>query len=965
VADVAVTYWRQFVGRVEELRQLDAAVSAARNGRGTTMFIVGEAGIGKTSLAEACAERARRAGATVLVGRCIPLVGEALAYLPLIDAFRSLPAPPDFDDGGSISQLQLFESVLAGIDGLDAAPLVLVVEDVHWADASTLAMLTLLAYAASERRLLVVATLRREELRPASRLADLLGQLVRARRATELPVDPLNEAELGDVLRAASAEPVPADLVVAIHARSEGNPFFAEELLVAVARGDEQLPAKLRDVLLLHIAQLSATARAALRVVAATGRDVPYRLLAAVSSMNEPQLIEALREAAEQGVMLFDQPTSTYRLKHALLGEAIYTTLLPGEREEIHLRIARAIDADASLAASGRVAAELAHHWVRAGHPARALVESVRAACDAEAAHGLVEALRHVDLAIALWPTVPDAEALTQRDLGELSSWAARLCDVTGDIRRAIEFARRHLELAGPDIDPARHGLLYERLGTYLLHTGAQQDALVALRRAVDLVPPQPPSTARARALAAFSYALMAPEHYGESLETATAALAVAEEVGDDRAALLSMTVIGRNLSCLGRSVEGVEHLHLARGRARERGTPEELTRIYILLSDVLITAGRLHEAIRVATEGLAVACRHGMERGHGLALRVNAANAYLATGEWSQADQVLNAALRTVGTFWTHHPHLLQARLDIGRGDYISAQHHLDAAAQAVDKLHAAAHYAYLTAELALWQERPDDAVRAVDEGLDRVQGPVAIHEQLALWVQGLRADVELAQRAAINRDTTAQRRVHDHAGRLIEVVRATATRTDVYADDAGAWRAQAEAEYARVIDGLDPRLWEAAVAAWDAIERPYFAAYCRWRLAESLVAAQVPAAIAATPAREAHRVARWLAARPLREELEQLAARARLDLEGLSRQPAETQSPAANPLGLTDRERDVLQLLSRGYTNRDIGAELTISAKTASVHVSNILRKLNARTRVEAAAIAHRLLPRRESAQ
>jgi len=506
--------------------------------------------------------------------------------------------------------------------------------------------------------------------------------------------------------------------------------------------------------------------------------------------------------------------------------------------------------------------------------------------------------------------------------------------------------------------------VLYERLGTYLLHTGAQQDALAALRRAVSLVPPRPASAARARAMAWLGYALMDPDHYSESLETSTAALAIAEEVGDDRAALLAMSVSGRALSCLGRTVEGVERLHLARRRAQERGTPEELTRIYILLSDVLITAGKSHEAIRVATEGLAVACRHGMERSHGVALRVNAANAYLATGAWSQAEQVLNAALRTVGTFWTHHPHLFQARLDIGRGDYTSARHHLDAGAQAVDKLHAAAHHAYLTAELALWQARPDDAVRAVDEGLGRVHGPVPVHEQLGLWVQGLRADVDLAQRAAINRDPTMLRQVHQHASRLIENVRETATHADTYAVEAGAWRAQAEAEYERVVDRLDPQLWETAVAAWDAVERPYLAAYCRWRQAESLVAAQVPAVVAATPAREAHRVARWLGARPLRDELEQFAARARLDLEGLTRPPGETQPPDGNPLGLTDRERDVLQLLSRGYTNRDIGTELTISAKTASVHVSNILRKLNARTRVEAAAIAHRLLPRRDAA-
>jgi DNA-binding NarL/FixJ family response regulator len=172
-----------------------------------------------------------------------------------------------------------------------------------------------------------------------------------------------------------------------------------------------------------------------------------------------------------------------------------------------------------------------------------------------------------------------------------------------------------------------------------------------------------------------------------------------------------------------------------------------------------------------------------------------------------------------------------------------------------------------------------------------------------------------------------------------------------------AAAWRAVAEAEHGRARARPDPRAWEEAAVAWEALQRPPMVAYCRWRQAEALVAAGAPAADAAVAARAAHLVARRLGARPLRQELERLAQRARLDLAPPG-QPAERQGPGlAELLGLTPREAEVLGLVARGYTNRQIAAALVISVKTASVHVSHILDKLDARNRVEAAAIAHRL--------
>jgi DNA-binding CsgD family transcriptional regulator len=170
-------------------------------------------------------------------------------------------------------------------------------------------------------------------------------------------------------------------------------------------------------------------------------------------------------------------------------------------------------------------------------------------------------------------------------------------------------------------------------------------------------------------------------------------------------------------------------------------------------------------------------------------------------------------------------------------------------------------------------------------------------------------------------------------------------------------AWRAVAEAEHDRARAQPNPGSWEAAAAAWEALQRPPLVAYCRWRQAEALVAAGEGArADAAVPARAAHATAQRLGARPLQQELERLAQRARLD-PAPPGQPAGQASGLAELLGLTPREAEVLGLVARGYTNRQIAAALVISVKTASVHVSHILDKLDARNRVEAAAIAHRL--------
>ena len=856
------------VGRAEELEVLERALDRARSGAGSTVLVAGDAGIGKTRLVSELAARARAAGFQVLVGRCLDLVGTELPYQPFVGALRTLGRELPFVEGGS--QLRVFEETLALLDGL--APVLLVLEDVHWADMSTLDLVAYLAHNADERRVLLVATYRADEPASAERLRRLAATVRRSTAARALELGPLAPDELITLIEA-RAGITPSALTDAIIARSEGNPFFAEELLAAASDESGELPRGLRDLLLRRVARLDRRTKGVLRLAAAAGRDVGFRLLRAAAGLPEADVRDSLRRAVEHGVLVPEH--DSFRFRHALLAEAIYATLLPGEREALHARLADELARGEPPAA----AAELAPHWAAAGRAPEALVASIEAAREAESVFGLPEALAHLERALALWPDVPDAATLVRLDLAELSSWAAERAILTGAAPRAAELGRQAVTLVG-DADPVRAGLLHARLGRYLLLAGHRDAAVAAHRRAVELVPPEPPSAERAEVLAALGHALMLTWCHDESRATCSEALALARVVGAHRAELRALGVLGVDLAYLGHADDGLAALRQALRLAEQNGAPEDVSRAFTWLTDALTMLGRPRESARLAAEAVAVIRRFGIEHGP---LMSNHFGALLAVGDWDAADRVSAAALRANTANRPHNALISRAEIEIGRGDFEAASAHLEAALATVrEDKRGLLCYDAVTVELAVWEGRWTDAAAAVREGLPRARSRDAALYRVQLSAHGLRAQAELATLARVGGDAGPLRGHLARARGLLTAARRAAEEAAAVTPNAGGWRALAEAEYARARGTASPDAWSEAAAAWERLERPPHAAYCRWRQAEALAAAGGDPSV---PLREAHAVAARIGARPLLRELELLAERARLAADRRSR--------------------------------------------------------------------------------
>ena len=989
-----------FVGREAELSSLRASLHEGAR----LLLVVGDAGIGKTRLVaeglrDADAERRRS-----VWGACLPLA-ERLPLLPIAEALdalsrqeggvpfeRALARAPEYvrmEAGRLVPRLLPSNAPTAGpmgewerdrlfsglvdllVEVAGEVGLVLVVEDVHWADTATLDFLTFLTRAGRAAAVPVVATCRGDEVRVGPEVTRWLAHVRGGGQASEIRLGPLSRAEVGEQVAGLMGTPA-VGVADEMFARGEGNPFFTEQLVAAAlaSPADDELgagsgfPAQLAELLAARVAGCGDAGRAVLAALAVARRPLTEEQLRGVAELDLARIRIGLRELAEAR-LIGETSIGGYRARHALLAEAVAAGLLAGDRMVLHGRIAEALEAVDEPA----LAAEAAGHWAGAGCEAEELQARVKAAEAAERVFGYAEAAKHwrraVELGHALSSTARD-DAAGQ----DLPSWYLRGVDdllVSGDSEQAGVLADEAYRLYAGHPDPATAAVIHERAGriralgvTLLGRPDSSDDGLALIKQALRLFEQAPPSLDQAEAW--YYYAML----FGETqpdvfISAAERALGIAETV--KAASLTSRTLSLLTLGSFneGRVEDGFKLIHRARALATRSGDADAALSVAVFEGSALQSVGRFRDAAAAGMRALETASEAGLQAYYKTSLVTgNAADALLCQGRTAEAGALIDPLTGGPPDAEHRFVHGIRAQIDLLRGDLQAASgrwHDIEALGD-VGLMENAREQTQLMTELALWAGRPDEALELVHRGLDLATKATYLTKFCGrLLSSGMRACADLAERARASSglSATAALAAADELADWVEQTGGEALTDHPFVAATPAERATWNAERTRVVNSSDPDAWSAAATAWQNLGCPHQAGYAWWRQAEAqLYAGQSRGAAEAlaTGAEAADENA------PLLSQIRRLALRARVPLSARPEATPESQeqAKALDSHGLTSRELGVLRLLATGRTNAQIGAELFISPKTASVHVTNILRKLGVTTRVQAAAVAER---------
>jgi DNA-binding CsgD family transcriptional regulator len=957
-----------FIGRAPQLERLQRAWDVALKGHPQLVLVAGEAGVGKTRLAKEFAARVGAQDARVLLGECLDLREGGLPYGPIRQALRDLQrttngpglAPtraaagdvlaallPELDQGSTAgtathARVRLFESLLELFQRLaDHQPLLLIIDDVHWADHATLDLLTFLARNLSAVPVLELLTFRDDEVGPDVPLLGFLHGRGSGTVNDHIELARFDADEVAaQIAELVEEEPAPS-LAREVFERSDGNPLFVEELIAHPDSATSDIPPGLDALLNRRLAGIDPRAQHVLRVASVAGHAVSYDVLRAVFGLREDELRVGLRAAIDDLLLRVDPVNDSYFFRHALLQEAIRDRLLPSERNALHRAYAETLTR--LHGNEPALAGAIASHWDSAGEPGRALAAYVDAAAIAEHSSAYADAERYLGRASELWDQVDDHSAVAPLDKIELLSRAVDAAVCMEEPARGVPFARAALrELEGRD-DPSRHARMQAQLARSLWYAGAVEEGLAAGREAVAMVKGDPtPGGAFAQAKHASHLAVVG--HLAEARELTDAALRMAEATGawwtQLSAGITHASLVGRLESV----DEGLRLFDESAQEARRRGAANDIMRSYLYRGRVLRAAARWDQARECYAEGMVEAPKYGMDRRYVWRFQVLAARVLFFQGYWSDAAALIAQARE-------HGSRAVLPELAIATGDFDTADRFL-ARERSNWRTDGSGRLQQpdLPVELAIWRGALTDA-RALYERASQLIDDSGEPLPLArLCVAGLRAEADIIAASDADGSTASepQRRGVELMERLRRLSELHPVREDGYGLELHALHATGAAEWSRLLHRADPVPWLAALEAWERIEMPYPAAYAHLRLGEVHLGNGARDQ-ATTHLNIADALAAQLGAGPLRLTVAAAAQRGRVTLQDGADDAATTFAQWAVRHGMTAREQQVLRLVVRGCSNREIGEQLYIAESTASVHVSRILRKLNARTRAE----------------
>ncbi|WP_328807824.1 helix-turn-helix transcriptional regulator [Nonomuraea antri] len=942
-----------FVGREEELAALAQSLDDALAGTVTAVLLGGEAGVGKSRLVQRFTEQAAKDGAQVLFGGCVELSTEGLAYAPFTAALRQLVrergtaqvaallpegaerdlarllpefGEPSGDSDSDTARARLFEQFLTLLERLsDAAPTILVIEDIHWADRSSRDLIAFLSRNLHAPQVLIVMTYRSDDLHRQHPLRPVLAELGRVNGVHRLDLPRLSKDEVAEQMAGILGSVPQYAKVQKVYERSEGIPLFVEALLDG---GDAcAFPDSMQDLILGGVERLPEETQRVLRIAAAGGIRVGHGLLAAVCGLSDLELEAALRPAIARNVLQIAD-NRAYVFRHALIREAVHDELLPGEHQRLHARYAEEITKDRTLVPPGRAAVELAHHWYGARNDVRALVAKWEAARKSFKAFAYTEAVQLLEHVLTLWSRVPDAAERIGVDQVAVLEHAAEAAHAGGEVDRGAKFVKAALAELDEAAEPHRAAQLIV-LRSKIKRAKGQPGVEDDLRHALRLVPE--PGLVRAEVLTQLSQHLMLSGQIAQAVPLVEEGLRLSRELGDRclEGDLLMNQALGHSLEGEFEATMTINEQALEIGRQQNSG--RLITRAIGNNIDALGDLGRMDEALSLADAGWRKAKKYGRLRASGLFILNNKAELLETLGRWDEAVDIIERAL-TFGPVLRTRYALIRVRADIAlaRGEVALVEG--------------------IMSELGVLKGRPEDFVQDITKNAQLHIGWHLLNGE---------PDAALAEAELVLGGMPTQSSKPMLGWRLLALIRTVAGAAEqTQPERAAALRARLTAVGDRLaVVGPVARAYhlvysgdfDAAATAWERLQRPY-------RQAKALVLAAGPAARAgdrdgaATRLRLAHPLATALRAEPLVAEIENLCRRI-----GVAATPLSPGQEAAELL--TPREVEVLRLVTQGRTNRDIAAELFISAKTVSVHVSNILAKLGVTTRGEAAAAAHRL--------
>src|SRR5271169_3526154 len=899
----------RMVGRDDELGRLLTLLDDAEAGRSVIALVSGDAGVGKTRLVSEVSRLAGGRGFTVLSGQCAEL-GDSVPYLPLADALRgaaqstgvrdalsSRPALsrllPEGGDGqradedrSGLARQQMFGAVLGLLTELAAAaPVLLVLEDLHWADASTRDLITFLSRMLHRERVALIGTYRSDDLHRRHPLRPVVAELLRLPSVTAVDLAPLDPSALAEHLTATLAEHLMAaapgriDAIELndIVARAEGNAYYAEELLAAF--------------MLNRVEQLSDTAQRVLRTAAVAGRRADDELVRAASGLAADEYEAAVREAVTHQ-LLVTEGTEGYVFRHALLREAVYGDLLPGERTRLHATMSTLLADEQRLAVPG-TAAELAQHCLASHDIPGAFAASVRAGEEAERLGAPAEAHRHYDQALALWERVAEPEKTAGMARGKLGLLSATTAADSGDYERAIHLLRRLrqalaalAERGDTEQDLLLAARIGERLASYLMlmdDRKAIDEAVEVARSTVEATPAEPPTWQYARAISAYANTLLTENDYTIAREQAERGRAVARAAGAPWVEVDLLVTLGYISNREGRNDEAIKLLTEAHKQAREAMVLGVELRAAYYLAQAHLELGDLAIGAAVAHEGTKRANQTGLGLApFGLDVQHLHFQCHFADGKWDHAQEIADGFPVRVTSAPEAFLSSMALFIDVARGNP-AVQERRDWiepfwTVHGFDPFIAHG----LLGEHALWKGDAEQALAETQAAIDIDNVPPWGYSPSVLRpaAVALAAHADRAVQARATGDDQAASGELAAAGELLRIAREGAAFPKrpkfILGPEGRGWLARAEAEYQRAAGDNDPQAWQAVLDAFGPVYA-YEIARTRWRLAEALAEAGRRDE-AEEQWRRAAQTADALGAKPLHRVLDDLARRARI---------------------------------------------------------------------------------------